>query len=183
MQLEVVDSHLTLLNPGRAQEIVQQSMLSARETLARARSAINNLRVEETDLARAMQEEIDRFITTTGIPCTADLAPLATLPIALQEHALRAISEGLTNVARHAQARHAWIRVLPNNALLDVEVGDDGIGFDPAEVAKQTGHYGLLGLRERARLIGGYLDVVSQPGKGTTLHFHLPTKNAGVCHE
>jgi two-component system, NarL family, sensor histidine kinase YdfH len=60
---------------------------------------------------------------------------------------------------------------------LSVKVRDDGVGFDPASIEPQRleiGHYGLLGMRERARLAQGRLEVVSAPGKGTTLRFRLP---------
>ena len=55
-----------------------------------------------------------------------------------------------------------------------LEIGDDGVGFDPDALVHAPGHYGLLGLRERARLAGGRLKITSQPGAGTTLHLHLP---------
>jgi len=91
------------------------------------------------------------------------------------------VSEGLNNVAQHAHARQAWVRVADGDGALDVQVRDDGIGFDPASVAEQSGHYGLLGLRERARLAGGNLEILSAPGEGTTLHLHLPGTNGGAA--
>jgi NarL family two-component system sensor histidine kinase YdfH len=56
--------------------------------------------------------------------------------------------------------------------LLDIEVHDDGVGFDPAQIG--AGHYGLIGLRERVRLIGGTLNIESAAGQGTTLRVCLP---------
>ena len=63
------------------------------------------------------------------------------------------------------------------------EVGDDGVGFDPLAVAQQAGHYGLLGLRERARLLQGQLDILSTPGQGTTIRLRLPVGNRGIRDE
>ena len=101
-------------------------------------------------------------------------AELPPLPDDIREHALRVVSEGLTNVARHAQASQVWIRVACGDDGLEVEVRDDGVGFDPAVAAAQSGHYGLLGMRERARLAGGTLVVESAPGKGAILRLSVP---------
>ena len=57
---------------------------------------------------------------------------------------------------------------------MKIEVGDDGIGFDPANVDGRDGHYGLLGLRERAHTLGGEVEIQSKPGRGTVLIFSLP---------
>jgi NarL family two-component system sensor histidine kinase YdfH len=53
-------------------------------------------------------------------------------------------------------------------------VRDNGTGFDPKTISAKMGHYGLLGMRERVRLIGGELEIVSMKGEGTTLRFHIP---------
>jgi signal transduction histidine kinase len=82
------------------------------------------------------------------------------------------VSEALTNIARYAQAQHAAISFCPGDHTLDIKVRDDGVGFDPAQIG--AGHYGLIGLRERARLIGGTLNIESAPGQGTTLKVQLP---------
>lgn len=89
------------------------------------------------------------------------------------------MSEALTNIARHAQARHVWIAVREEDAGITLEVRDDGIGFDPAGMDKQGGHYGLIGLRERARLLGGSLELTSTPGTGTSLCVLLPYAGNG----
>ncbi|MBO0796101.1 MAG: hypothetical protein J2P36_34860 [Ktedonobacteraceae bacterium] len=62
--------------------------------------------------------------------------------------------------------------------VLVIEVRDNGIGFDPTEIGQQ-GHYGLTGLRERARLLGGQFSLLSTPGKGTTLRLLLPADRKG----
>ncbi|HMA35197.1 MAG TPA: ATP-binding protein, partial [Chloroflexia bacterium] len=89
------------------------------------------------------------------------------------EHARRAITEALANTAQHAGARQAWVLLATCDGLLDIEVRDDGVGFEPATIAT-AGHYGLLGLRERARLAGGDLQIVSAPGRGTSLRLRFP---------
>ena len=182
LQLEAVDSHLASQHSARAREIVQQAMARARATLADARRAIDDLRVDDTskgDLAQVVQEEISRFTAATGIPCNCDLDSLSTIPVALHEHALRAVTEGLTNVARHAQANQVWVSAEQRGGMLAIEVRDDGIGFEPVTIAQQVGHYGLLGMRERARLAGGSLEIMSAPSVGTTIRLRLPGNNGG----
>jgi NarL family two-component system sensor histidine kinase YdfH len=100
-------------------------------------------------------------------------------PVAHCTHVLRVVTEGLTNIARHARAHQVWIRVIPGEQRLEIEVADDGVGFDPKTVAPSSGHYGLIGLHERARLIGGQLTIISSPGKGTTLRVRVPGSEGG----
>jgi signal transduction histidine kinase len=87
------------------------------------------------------------------------------------------VSEALTNIARHARAQRARVSLRPidDARALDIEVRDDGVGFDPAQIG--AGHYGLIGLRERTRLIGGTLNIESAPGQGTLLRVCLPLDN------
>ena len=186
LQLETVDALLTEERARHAQEIVREAMQRARATLATARSAIDDLRSEPTGVRNfpaAVQEEVQRFTTATSIPCLVELDGLSLLPSPLYEHLLRVIGEGLTNIARHAKAHHAEVRIREEHATLTIEVRDDGIGFDSTVSTTQAGHYGLLGLRERARLIGGYLEVQSAPGEGTVLRFSCPhTTKASSLH-
>jgi NarL family two-component system sensor histidine kinase YdfH len=182
LQLERVDLHLDKKRFERARELVQQAMSRARATLADARSAIDDLRantLNPNDLLLALQREISRFMVTTSISCIADISALSTMPESLCEHVLRAITEGLTNVARHSQAHQVWVYAHLNEAMLTIEVRDDGIGFDSTTVMTQKGHYGLLGLHERACLVGGHLDIESSPSKGTTLRLCLPVNHRG----
>ncbi len=176
LQLEAASSHQASGRPERAQEIVTQAMARARATLADARRVIADLRGEQigpADLSEAVREEVARFTTATGIPCALDLALPPALPDAVHDHVLRAVAEGLTNVARHARATQVWVHMSGADDRLDIQVRDNGVGFDPAAAA-QAGHYGLLGMRERARLAGGRLEIISAPGAGTTLQLYLP---------
>jgi NarL family two-component system sensor histidine kinase YdfH len=183
LQLEAASSHQASGRPERAQEIVTQAMARARATLADARRVIDDLRRESAgpgDLSEAVREEVARFTTATGIPCTLDLTVPPALPDAIYEHALRAVAEGLTNVARHARATQVWIHLSSAGNRLEIQVRDNGVGFDPAAAA-QAGHYGLLGIRERTRLAGGRLEIISGPGTGTALQLYLPLN--GIDHD
>ncbi len=95
-----------------------------------------------------------------------------------QELALyRIAQEALTNVMHHAQARRAALRIDFSEKEIKLEVSDDGVGFEtpksPTDFAP-SGHFGLLGMRERADLIGGRMEVQSEAGRGTRLSIRLP---------
>ncbi len=175
LQLEAANSHLANGNSDRARTIVEQAMTRARATLADARRAIGDLRAGQTparDLQTSLREQVAHFTDATGIPCELKVSLESELPGAAGEHVLRVVTEGLTNIGRHAQAEHAWLDARTTGDELVVELRDDGRGFDPAAIP--AGHYGLLGLRERARLASGTLDISSAPGKGTVLKLCLP---------
>ena len=177
LQLEAIDALLMQRQSAQAQEVVQQAMAHIQRAMAEARGAIDDLRaipVAPQSGKEATQEVIQRFTTATGIPCQTDLTVLETLPAPFHESLLRVIGEGLTNIARHARARQVWITASRMNELIRLDLQDDGVGFDPAAVAEQPGHYGLLGLRERARLLHGDLEIQSEPGAGTRICFSFP---------
>ncbi len=173
LQLEAADAHLGNQHIDKARAIVTDAMAQARVTLADARNAIDDLRQPAPDdLEQALCREATRFEQATGIStdCRVDagLDPSETVTDA----ALRIVAEALANVARHAQAHHVVLTARAEHAWLVLSIEDDGIGFDPT--VEQTGHYGLIGIRERARLAGGRFDVHSHPGAGTTMSVNLP---------
>lgn len=175
LQLEAASTHLEKGNDDRARTILKQAMTRARATLAEARRAIDDLRSGQTlaqDWQAALREQVKHFTDATGIPCEVELEPGRELPEAAREQALFVVTEGLANIARHAQAQHVWVRLRGMDGEPVLEVQDDGRGFDPASVP--PAHYGLLGMRERARLAGGALEISSSPGGGTTLRLRLP---------
>ena len=181
LQLEAADAHLTKERPERAGKIIQEAMGQARATLSEARRVIGGLRSSADDfdgLEQALEEEVKRFEQATGLPCDLEFELTDELPDPIVETGLRIVSEALTNVARHAQASRVWVRVEETSAQVCLEVRDDGQGFDLETVG--AGHYGLLGMRERARLAGGRLDVSSRRGRGTMIKVCLPRE---VGHE
>ena len=180
LQLEAADSHISNQNSGKAQAIIQQAMWRARTTLADARRAISDLRETPptpTDLNQAIKADADRFQASTGIPCTLDLCQPPFLSQQLAENILRVISEGLINIARHAEATAVIITMNCDEKSILVVIRDNGIGFNPTETVGRSGHYGLVGIRERTRLYGGSLSIDSQPTQGTTLKIQLPLKD------
>ena len=184
MQLEAVNSYLGKSQPGRAQEVAQSAITRARTVLTETRYVLQDLRADHPrpdDLPEMVQEEIERFTTSTSIPCAAEIDALAQTPEAYAGQVLHAISEGLSNIAQHAQARHASVRAIARQEKLVIEIYDDGVGFDPKLATACPGHYGLVGLRERVNLIGGVLDIQSRPGAGTRICIGLPVTERRSC--
>jgi NarL family two-component system sensor histidine kinase YdfH len=182
LQLEAVDSHLGQGQEEHAGAIVRQAMERARSTLAEARRAIADLRSEgliDHDLIEAVRREAERFRSATGITVSSTFKPLPEIPASIGEHAIRTIREGLTNIAKHAKAKSVSLRLGMDDQILEVRLKDDGEGFEVEQQVGHDGHYGLIGLRERARLVGGSLNVDSQPGEGTTLILRIPLKDLG----
>lgn len=181
MQLDAAHAYFVKDAYAQGQEIVTQTMMQARTVLTETRYVLHDLRADRPrpdDLPEMVQEEIDAFMKNTGITCDAELDMLAYTPVPHCTHVLRVVSEGLTNIARHAQANHVYIQAILREQGLEVNISDDGVGFDPT-TASFPGHYGLIGLQERARLIGGLLAVTSSHGKGTMLQLSIPRSDEG----
>jgi len=173
LQLEAVKAHLAAGRIERAAAIVEQALARARSTLAESRAAIDALRTAPADLAAAIHERAERFTQATGIPCAVEVDAGGALADDAAEHLLAVLGEALANVARHAAATQVTVQLAPGDGGVTLTVTDDGRGFDPAD-ASAAGHYGLLGMRERARLVGGSLAVESAPGQGTCVRFVAP---------
>lgn len=103
--------------------------------------------------------------------------PVRRLPPDMELAAYRIVQEALNNVIRHAQANHAWVEARFDVDHLVLAVRDDGQGFEvprlPDDLARH-GHFGLMGIQERALLYGGQVTIRSSPGEGTTLQVRLP---------
>jgi len=174
LQLEAVKAHLEVGRGERALAIIDQSLVRARSALADSRAAIDDLRAFPASLPEAMRAKIERFIQATGLPCELRLVLKNTVPPPqTSDHLLSVLNEALANVTRHAQASHVRVRLEAINNHLELEIWDDGRGFDP-EIVTGVGHYGLLGMRERARLVGGILEIESRTGQGTRIRLIVP---------
>jgi NarL family two-component system sensor histidine kinase YdfH len=185
LQLEAASAHLDAGRTEKAQAIVRQAMSRARSTLRDARAAIDDLRADD---ARArLSERLDalcrRFRAETEAACdlTIELGHWdAALSTAHKEQLERIVSEALANIRKHAQATRVTIRVQAQAETLILRVEDNGVGFEAKEELQQ-GHYGLRGLQERARLLGGTLHVASEPGAGTAITLEMPLVSDSVA--
>jgi len=144
----------------------------AHEGLQEARTAITQMRVtavRETGLGPALASAFERFINHTGLSgdFSADDAA-ARFGDERAETILRMAQEALRNVERHARATRVVVRLQStNDTHLELRIEDNGIGFDPQALC--AGHYGIVGLREQAELIGAELRIDSKPDAGTTV--------------
>ena len=173
LQLEATEAHLDNQRIEKAQTIVTNAMTQARATLADARNAIDDLRQSSLDdLDAELRLEISRFTDATGIPCNYHADRTPSLLDSVKEAIIRAVGEALTNVARHALASEVVVNLSLADDRLLVSVQDDGQGFDLQTIP--TGHYGILGIRERVRLINGTVNIQSEAGKGTKLEVSIP---------
>jgi len=173
LQLEAADAHLIANRNDKAQSIIISAMEQARFTLADARRAIDDLRQPSLDdLESALRREIDRFSNATGIPIHfyADQTP--PLPAPVKETLIRAVAESLSNIAQHAEAQNVEVHVRVKDKTISVTIKDDGQGFDALSIP--SGHYGILGIKERILLINGNLEIQSENGKGTVLKIEIP---------
>ncbi len=144
----------------------------AHEGLREARTAITQMRgnaVRETGLGPALENAFERFINHTGLSGDFSADPeAARFGDERAETILRMALEALRNVERHAQATRVVVRLqTANDTHLELRIEDNGIGFDPQ--ALRPGHYGIVGLREQAELIGAELRIDSKPTEGTTI--------------
>lgn len=173
LQLEAADAHLSNHRNDKAHTIITNAMVQARATLADARRAIDDLRQPLLgNLDSAIRVEISRFTDATGIPIMFQSDPIPSLPDPSKEILVRAIAEALTNIANHANAQNVEIHIRVNEENLWVKIRDDGQGFDVTAIP--AGHYGILGIKERVRLVNGNFEIQSGNGKGTTLNLKIP---------
>ena len=112
-----------------------------------------------------------------GLDVSVDVEPLPALDGDLQTLVFRVAQEALNNVARHAQARSALVRLVTRAGRLQLQVADDGRGCDPS-AAFGLGGSGLGGMRERLRLHDGLLELHSSPGQGMRLRAVVPLPTA-----
>jgi signal transduction histidine kinase len=116
----------------------------------------------------------ETFERRTGVRVSvASSGDTLHVPPAVQLVAYRTAQEALTNVGKYAQARQVRIDLSDHEGVLTLEVQDDGQGMAP-EALKKPRSFGLKGLQERARRVGGWMDVSSRPGQGTLVVVSVP---------
>jgi signal transduction histidine kinase len=147
---------------------------SLNDCIALKRRIIEDLRPSSLDnlglqasleiLCRDMAERLSVPVETSIEPLT--LGPQADLTV------YRFVQEALSNIGKYAQARQVSVRLAHSTQAVEVQVADDGVGFDAA--ASMAGRHGLAGMRFRVESLGGRMVVHSTPGRGTTLRAELP---------
>ena len=136
----------------------------------------------ELGLFDSLRLYIQNFQKNFGIPCSLEMVGVeGKIPEASAIAVLRIAQEALANVVRHAQASQVTIKVETGSLCLRLVVADDGIGV-PGEVLRSLREcFGVLGMIERARAVGGMLKVESEPGRGTRVILTLPLDQEGAA--
>jgi signal transduction histidine kinase len=158
------------------------------QALGGMRHLINELRptlLDDLGLTAALRQHVDNFATLTDMETSLALCDTCdNLHDSIKTTLFRVTQESLTNIARHAQATHAWIELSCDDDWVTLQVKDDGIGFDPAGVFERNTHtgWGLMGIQERVNLVDGEMQIQSETGKGTTLTIKVSKKMGEIHH-
>ncbi|HSM25616.1 MAG TPA: histidine kinase N-terminal 7TM domain-containing protein [Anaerolineaceae bacterium] len=135
---------------------------------------------EKKGFLPAINSYIESFRKLTNLPISLNLYDIDIESISTTKnrlHMLRIIQEALSNIQKHANAKSIQINFSQTPKSLIITIIDDGDGFDPFDAAKE-GHFGINIMQERAKEAGGYLDIRSEIGKGTTIQVSLPVIQA-----
>lgn len=193
LQLETADA-LAELRPERAHEAIRRALTLTRANLEEARRSVTDLRaapLRNRTLPDALQE-LASEIKQDGIALEYHADPLA-LPLLsprIETGLYRIAQEALTNVRKHAQASHVKLTLLVEEGEICLYVDDNGRGFEvektmyeQAREGAQAGHFGLTGMSERIKLLGGRLCIDSNYGSGTCLVVSVPLEKDGKSND
>lgn len=173
LQLESADALLeTDANVARVRQAVQHALALTRANLEEARRSVLDLRaapLEGRTLRQALQELAQQCTVPVDLQITGGERPLSPrIEISLY----RIAQEGLNNISQHAQAEQILLTLITTPTQVTLTIRDDGIGFDVAAVPHNR--FGLIGMNERVKLLGGFLQIESEPGAGTQIEVEIP---------
>jgi signal transduction histidine kinase len=177
MNLEAIKGEVSPAARARVPDSLRiiETMIDQVQTLAfELRPAL----LDDVGLVEALRNLVTRHGERTGVPARFTARPAgARAPVEIETACFRIVQEALSNMARHAHARHVDVALTAQDGALEVTVKDDGVGFD---VERRRTGLGLVGMAERAELVGGHLDIESAPGAGTTVRARFPLPQATV---
>ncbi|MCK9389653.1 MAG: PAS domain S-box protein [Sulfuritalea sp.] len=157
---------------GSALGVVEHSIVSLRRISEDLRPAM----LDSLGLAAAVEHHVEQFSQRTGIPCRLNMnREEFDLDDRLATAVFRVVQEALTNVARHAEASEMSVEINETDDGIRLTMRDNGCGFSGAHDKKT---FGLLGMRERISMLGGRLEIDSQPSQGTCITGWLPHRKA-----
>jgi signal transduction histidine kinase len=166
-RVEVARKHLDL-----ARKMVRHSLTEARRSVMDLRASA----LEGHDLPAALSEAAPQWTAGSPVHIRVDVeGENRPLPEETEQHLLRIAQEAVTNAVKHAHASQVRIHLAMASRKLSLRVADNGQGFEQDEAFSEVGgHFGLLGMRERAERLGGELQLHSEPGQGTEVHVTVP---------
>jgi signal transduction histidine kinase len=155
----------------------RQSLEDLRRLTRGAMAEMRSLLVElqplvltDSEMGDLLRQLGDALTGRTNIPVTVTVTGKGSLPAEVQVAFYRLCQEGLSNIAKHARAGQVTIHLHFDNGSVELQICDDGCGFDPSQIP--PGHYGLSIMRERAHAIGAELSITSLPDQGTEIVIH-----------
>jgi two-component system NarL family sensor kinase len=165
-------------HPDQARERLERALGMARDNLEEARRSVLDLRssaqLEGKPLAEALAGLARSFTSDTGVPATVHASKVSGLPLRTESELFRVAQEALTNVRKHARAGRVEIELRRRGKRVTLLIDDDGVGFRVR--ASRPGRHGLIGMRERAKLLGGKLTISSTPHGGTRILARVPVE-------
>ncbi|MDQ7025372.1 MAG: GAF domain-containing sensor histidine kinase [Anaerolineae bacterium] len=174
LKLETADVLLeTGVETEKVQKIIRETLQLTRENLDEARRSVLDLRaasLEGRTLPDALQELLNSVKENTTLEVIGSSPPLA---IRVASGLYRIAQEAINNIRQHAEATHINVSLILMPERIRLIIEDDGKGFDLANNQK-VGHFGLIGLKERAKLLHGKIDIISCIGSGTVIEITLP---------
>lgn len=177
MDLSWIGKRLSEQSRGAVQQKLQSALELIDETIAQVRYISTELRppmLDDLGLAAAIEWQAREFQRRTEIRCKiVSLQEDITLSPEKSTAVFRIFQEILTNVARHSQASSVEVRMEEQDGCLTLKVSDNGKGIEEGKVAESTS-IGLLGMKERAMIFGGQVNVVGAGGRGTTVTVRIP---------
>jgi PAS domain S-box-containing protein len=157
-------------------KLIDAAIQTVRKTATDLRPGI----LDDLGLTAAIEWQAQEFEKRTGIPCRWNVVPEDIVVDPDRSTALfRILQETLTNVARHAKASQVNIRLMEKDHSLVLDVTDNGTGITENQ-ATDSKSLGLLGIRERVRLLGGNVTFLGEEGKGTEVHVQLPIERRNL---
>ncbi|HYE14803.1 MAG TPA: two-component regulator propeller domain-containing protein [Pyrinomonadaceae bacterium] len=176
VQLELV-ARMLAVSPEKAKSHLDRARSLVRSSIAEARRYVWDLRsqsLDDRDLPAALSEMTRRLAAEGGAQTQFAVGgTFRPLTPQVENNLLRIGQEAVNNAVRHAGAKLISVRLDFDAGSVRLSVSDDGRGFDPAAAAG-NGHFGLLGMRERAEQMGGELKIESEPGRGTEVSVSVP---------
>jgi ligand-binding sensor domain-containing protein/two-component sensor histidine kinase len=177
-QLEVLSGQLPPDSP-EAREHLDIARRMARHSLTEAQRSVMDLRMSELeghDLAQALSRAAPRWVAGYDVDIGLDLGNIrGHLTEDVEHNLFRIAQEAVANVVKHARAKSIAVMLREDEEAIQLTVADDGAGFDTSRsFASRTGHFGIIGMRERAERLGGRFRLVSEPGSGTRIEVRVP---------
>lgn len=176
-------------SPSRAAEEAQRLASAAEIASREARELISGLRDDHVQqpLAETVRKITGDWAVEARVQAHVDAEDDAELPLIARYELVAILKEALTNIERHAHTETVDVALQRGDHAVTIEIRDHGVGSDLRtdgddwlDVLARAGHYGVVGMHERAKRAGAELTVRARPGDGTSIHVYFPTASASA---